>query len=275
MALFGRLPNLLRLCRPQLSSLHPFVQHAAQPCPCLARVSFRPGLHVSTANPARLAAVNIGTTAVRNVNLFDPTFTVSVTAPIRDLATIYKKAEEGFTREHIKVLPNKPSHVYQPRKSYVDLLDVHTDTLRCNRSKNVVVAAYVKGEPASGKTQIAREFGEKYFEEKKKAVEQTIMQSVRKFFNKPKRVTVSTLYARSESAFLRSYFRLALDLDCPLQKLNSASTEVEKLTLFQDEIQQKLRKKAHQDWLLVIDGMTTESMLMIDGCTHYACMQSL
>ena len=231
MALFVRLPNLLRVSRPRLSSLHPFVQHAAQPNPCRSRVSFRPGL--STATPARLAATPI---AVRNLFTF----------PVRDLAALYKKAEERFTRTHIKVLPNRPTHVYQPRDEYVKRLGELTKRLRSNQ--NVVVAAYVKGDPASGKTQIAREFGEKYFKEKTET-EPNIL------------TTVSTLYARSETAFLRSYLRLALDLDCPLQKLNAASTEVEKLILYQDEIQQKLRKKAHQDWLLVIDGMTTESML--------------
>ena len=250
MALFVRLPNLLHICRPQLPSLHLFVQHAAQPLPCLAsRVSFRPG-PLSTAIPTRLAAARI---AVRNL------FTV----PTRDVAAIYKKAEEGFTRKHIKVLPNRPTHVYQPRDGYVKLLDVRTKSLRYGRPNNVVVAAYVKGETASGKTQVAREFGEKYFEEKTVEVEQTMTQHVKKIVDKSKRVTVSTLYARSESAFLRSYFRLAVDLDCPLKRLNSATTEDEKLTLYQAEIQQMLRRKAHQDWLLVVDGMTMESMVMI------------
>ena len=234
MALFSRLPNLLRTCRPQLSSLHSFVQHAAQPSQRLARVPFRPGL--PTANAARLAAARI---TVRNL------FTVPL--PVRDLAAIYKKAEERFTRTHIKVLPNRPTHEYQPRDEYVKLLDKHTKSLRSN--ENVVVAAYVKGDPASGKTQIAREFGEKYYEEKTKL--------------KRNKMTVSTLYARSESAFLRSYFRLVLDLGCPLQRLNSAHTKEEKLTLYQTEIQEKLRGNVHRDWLLVIDGMTTDSMLMI------------
>ena len=257
MALFVRLPNLLRICRPQLSSLHLCVQHAAQPCPRLARISFRPGL--STANPARLAAACIGTTAVRNFAFPIPIFTV----PTRDIAAAYKKAEEGFTREHIKVLPNKPAHACQPRDKYVDRLANHTKNLRDNQPNNVAVAVYVKGEPASGKTQVAREFGERYYEENVEKVEQTIKQQIKKIGNRAKRVVVSTLYARSGTAFLNSYFRLALDLDCPLQRLNSAMTEEEKLTLFQAEIQQKLRGKAHQDWLLVIDGMTTESTLMI------------
>jgi hypothetical protein len=167
------------------------------------------------------------------------------TVPI-DVAAIYKKAEEKFTRTHLKVLPNKPTHVYQPRDDYLKLLDKRTKSLRSN--ENVVVAAYVKGDPASGKTQIAREFGEKYYEEKIKAEPNKI-------------TTVSTLYARSESAFLRSYLRLALDLGCPLEKLNSAHTKEEKLTLYQTEIQQMLRGSIHRDWLLVIDGMSTESML--------------
>ena len=242
-ALFVRLPNLLCISRPHLSSLHSFVQHASQSC--LARVSFRPGLAI--ANPARLAAARI---AVRN----------QFTVPIRDdLAAVYKKAEEGFTRTHIKVLPNRPTHVYQPRDSYVKQLDVHTKSLRHSRPNNVVVAAYVKGDPGSGKTQVAREFGEKYYKEKTEQV---------RTVNESKSVTVSTLYARSESAFLNSYLRLAINLDCPLKRLNSATTKEEKLTLYQAEIQQKLRGKAHQDWLLVIDGMTTESMVIVikDAC---------
>jgi hypothetical protein len=167
------------------------------------------------------------------------------TVPVRDLAAIYKKAEERFTRTHIKVLPNRPTHEYQPRDEYVKLLDKHTKSLRSN--ENVVVAAYVKGEPASGKTQIAREFGEKYYEEKIKAEPNKI-------------TTVSTLHARSDSAFERSYFRLALDLDCPLHRVNSAHTKEEKLTLYQAEIQQMLRGNVHRDWLLVIDGLTTKRM---------------
>lgn len=145
----------------------------AQPSQRLARVPFRPGL--PTANAARLAAARI---TVRNL------FTVPL--PVRDLAAIYKKAEERFTRTHLKVLPNRPTHEFQPRDEYVKLLDKHTKTLSSN--ENVVMAVYVKGDPASGKTQIAREFGEKYYEEKTKL--------------KPNKITtVSTLYARSESAF--------------------------------------------------------------------------
>ena len=213
------------------------MRHAVQPSQDFARVSFRPGL--STANPARLVGPRI---TVRN----------QFTVPIRDdIAAIYKKAEERFPRTHIKVLPNKPNHVYQPRDSYVRRLD---ESLRHNRSNNVVVAAYIKGDSASGKTQVAREFGEVYYKEK--------MEQVRNV-DESKRVTVFTLYARSESAFLHSYFRLAINLGCPLQRLNSATTEEERLTLYQAEIQEKLREKVHQDWLLVIDGMTTESMVII------------
>ena len=80
MALFSRLPNLLRTCRPHLSSLNSFVQHAAQPCPLLARVSFRPGL--PTANPARLVAARIGTTAA----VRDYSFIVPFTLPLTPLS---------------------------------------------------------------------------------------------------------------------------------------------------------------------------------------------
>ena len=145
----------------------------------------------------------------------------------------------------------------------MEQLDQLTKSLRNNSSEDVVVAVYVKGDPASGKTQVAREFGEKYYKEKKSAVEQTVAQQLKKLIDKRKMVTVSTLYARSESAILRAYLRLAIDLECPL-RLYSAITEEEQLTVLQAEIQQKLRSEVHRDWLLVIDGMTTKSMLLVD-----------
>ena len=206
------------------------------PKPCATR---QIGALPVTGLSKRLAAASIGGARIL--------FTFSV--PL----DLFKKAEESYQHTHVKILPNRPTHAYQPRTEYQKELGAAI-SCRPNQSGDVVMAVYVKGEPASGKTQVAREFGEAYYQ-----LEQEL---------KRHRVTVATLYARSESAFARSFLRLALDLGCPSHGLQSGSTLEDHLTRYSAEIQQKLKESTRQDWLLIIDGMTTKSMLMIIKSVH-------
>ena len=244
-----RLPSILRRHYQfrYLSSLPVLL-----PYPCATRVSCRLAALAATRGLSKRPAVAASLGGARN------------SSNLSAALDIIKKVEEGYKLTHIKMLPNKPTHTYQPRREYVKRLNAIIKNLRPNRSGDVVVAAYVKGEPASGKTQVAREFGEEYFGERQLLVDQTMTQPLKKITGLvPKRVTVATLYARSESAFSRSFFRLAKALHCPLHGLQSAGTLEERLTVYSDEVQQKLTESAHHDWLLIIDEMTAKSMLMI------------
>ena len=245
-----RLPSILLRrhcqfqCVPSLPLLLPQSCATSRVSCSLAALTATPG------HSKRLAVTSIGGARNLSVNF-------TFTWPQFDQAVVLKKEEARYQHTHVKILPNRPTHAYQPRTEYVKKLNT---AIRPNRWANVVVAAYIKGEPASGKTQVAREFGECYYRVR---VQQKVRRFIRRILGRvPKSVTVATLYARSESAFSRSFLRLAVDLGCPFHGLQSASTLEEKLTVYSAEVRQKLKESSHKDWLIIIDGMTTKSMLI-------------
>ena len=160
-----------------------------------------------------------------------------------------KKAEESYKYSHIKLLSSKPTHSYQPRKQEVNKLRSLFGNLREQHPENVVVSVYLKGQPSCGKNQVAREFGEAYYAEK-----------VGRFSGAVpgKRLVVATLDAKSESRFWQSYYRLALELGCPMEGLASVDRLRDRLTVISHEVQKKLQQ--YSTWVLIIESMNAESM---------------
>lgn len=159
-----------------------------------------------------------------------------------------KKAEESYKYSHIKLLSSKPTHSYQPRKREVNKLQSLFGNLRERHPDSVVVTVYLKGQPSCGKNQVAREFGEAYYAEKMGRFQGAVP---------GRRLVVATLDAKSESRFWQSYYRLALELGCPMEGLASVDRLRDRLTVISHEVQKKLQQ--YSTWLLIIESMNAES----------------
>lgn len=113
---------------------------------------------------------------------------------------------------------------------------------------DVVVTVYIKAPQAIGKTQLAREYGEVYYNELVGTV--TIKTPVDSYTGK--KVVVAHLDADSESSFWRSYFSLAIHLGCSFSGLNSVHRFEDRLNVISTEVKMKL--KECRDWFLIVDG---------------------
>ncbi len=130
------------------------------------------------------------------------------------LAALYKNPQfwkiigRATIDRSILILPQKPSHIYQSRKTELDQLNVMVKQL-LSSGKGVANVVYVTGQPGHGKTQLVREFGKKYYKKNKRV-----------FYRKQ---FVGTLNASSKSSLIHSYITLAMELGCAneLSSLNS------------------------------------------------------
>jgi len=158
--------------------------------------------------------------------------------------------EQRSKKEDIKLLLSKPSHELQSRKKEIGELDKKFDRLRRSHNDSVV-SIFILGAPACGKTQLARQYGEKYFHQKQ--AEKSIVPSI------DKKVTiVGTLDVRNESSLWRSYSRLATDLYCEVQTDGKLK---DRLAVLKAKVQKKLQD--NPGWLLIIDGVNDESKLVV------------
>ena len=130
------------------------------------------------------------------------------------LAALYKNPHfwkvlaTATTDRSVLVLPQKPSHEYQPRESELKQLDQMVKQLTRNNKGKVANVIYVTGQPGHGKTQLVREYAKRYFSKSK-----------RMLFHKQ---FVGTLNASSKSSLINSYISLAMELGCQneLRSLN-------------------------------------------------------
>ena len=86
--------------------------------------------------------------------------------------TSYLAEDESGSVEDIDAvcsdLPRMPSnHVVQPRVEEVRKLQEKFDSLEMTNPGDVVMTVYITGDPASGKTQLAGQFGREFFEKNK------------------------------------------------------------------------------------------------------------
>ena len=150
----------------------------------------------------------------------------------------------------IRILPSKPHHAYQKRELEIREIQARFNKLKKDHGGNCVVGVYIEGGPASGKTQLAREFGEWHFEQ---------LTGARKIGGTT--AVVATLNTRTPDSFLRSYLRLAEDLGFPLNRYNMPGNMRDRVRLISIDVQKVLAETA-PNWLLIIDNMDPESKLM-------------
>ena len=139
----------------------------------------------------------------------------------------------------IKILPSKPHHAYQEDEQEITDIGAKFDKLYEQHGINSVVCVLINGAPASGKTQLAREFGDRYY---------------RKLTQGGNKAVVATLDARTPAGFLRSYLRLAENLGFPLSKYNVPGSIQDRIAHISIDVRKALAGTA-PDWLLIIDGI--------------------
>ena len=165
------------------------------------------------------------------------------------LSDIIKLAESSKKENYkIKLLPSKPPHRYQTRPKELNEVKRRLKELREQNVDDVVVTLYIKAPQAMGKTQLAREYGEVYYNELVGTV--TIKTPVDSYTGK--KVLVAHLDADSESSFWRSYFSLATHLGCSFSWLNSVHRFEDRLNVISTVVKMKL--KECRDWFLIVDG---------------------
>jgi hypothetical protein len=153
--------------------------------------------------------------------------------------------KERAKKEDIKLLMSKPSHEVQARKTEVGQIEDMFENLRKSCDKSVI-NIFVFGAPTCGKTQLAKQYGEQYYETQK--------QHKKKITYTKQNTIVGSLDVRNESSLWRSYSRLATDLHC---KVVPDGQLKDRLAILKARVQMKLRD--NPDWLLIIDGVNDES----------------
>ena len=167
----------------------------------------------------------------------------------------WKKAEKLLMDPvGIKILPSKPHHAYQEREQEIEDVQARFDQLKKdNVQSQIVVGVYIKGSPASGKTQLARAFGERYYERL------ILAREIGGILNC--KAVVATLDASNSTSFLWSYLRLAKGLGLPVNRYNVPGSTRDRV-LLSIEVQKALAEKA-PNWLLIIDGIDPWRKLML------------
>ena len=161
---------------------------------------------------------------------------------------LIKQIDSRKENYKIKLLPNKPPHHYQTRPKELNEVKCRLKELRERNVNDAVVTLYIKAPQAMGKTQLAREYGEVYYNKIVGTV--TIKTPIDNYTGK--KVVVAHLDADSESSFWRSYFSLAIQLGCSFSGLNAVHKFEDRLNVISTEVKMKL--KECRNWLLIVDG---------------------
>ena len=165
--------------------------------------------------------------------------------PVKDLIYLMEKIEEFRTRfegKAVKLLCEK-RNPYLPRENEVEIVKEKFEELRQeNPGKSVTV--YVKGIAAAGKSQLAREYGERHN---------------LTYLDRYPKLVVGTIDAQSRDKLERSYYKLAATLQCNMSPLtlafvqNSPEMRLSALAL---EVQKELKERPF--WLLIVDNYDTD-----------------
>ena len=175
---------------------------------------------------------------------------IAVAAPVLfRLVTDYKSREDKNTV--YSDLPQIPSnHLFQPRAEEIRELEEKFSTLEKTNPGDIVVTVYITGDPGSGKTQLAGQYGREFTEMKK---------------HRNKKLFAGTLIADSRSNFLHKYLQIAHNLGCVKEEtardiLFNHRGELESLGMFSICVKKELRKRP--GWLLIIDGLSLDEKLV-------------
>ena len=149
--------------------------------------------------------------------------------------------EERAKMEDVIILPSKPSHELQARAVELDEINDKFENLERNCTcDESVVSVFMVGAPASGKTQLAGHYGEKYFKK-----QLTLAKNI---------AIVGTLDIRNKSSLWRSYSRLTKDLHCEVQAHGKLK---DRLAILKAMVQKKFQD--NPGWLLIVDGVNDDS----------------
>ena len=170
-------------------------------------------------------------------------------------ATLWKLVNDhrsGGENDHVySDVPRMPSnHLFQPRAEEIRELEEKFNTLEKTNPGDVVVTVYITGDPASGKTQLAGQYGREFIEMKK---------------HKNKNLFAGTLIADSRSNFLDKYLQIAHDLGCITEETEKAIEshqldELASLRMLSKHVRKELRKRP--GWLLIIDELSSDEKLV-------------
>ena len=162
---------------------------------------------------------------------------------------LWKLIAKATGDQSVLLLPQKPSHVYQSRKSEVREIKNKFKLLRKRNGKGLSVAVYVTGRPGYGKTQLAREFGKEFY------------RSNRGWFFK--NLVVGTLDATSSTTLLQSYITLAIDLGCTLELKaleglldRKGELRIQGLSILSSAVKKELKKRP--GWLILVDNLSSD-----------------
>lgn len=155
------------------------------------------------------------------------------------------EADERRKMKNIKLLLSKPSHKLQTRNGEIEEIDGIFESLRKDHPKPVI-SIFMLGAPACGKTQLARQYGEKDYDNQ--------IENLKKFTVQKKIAIVGTLDVRNESSLWLSYSRLAIDLRCEVQTQGQLK---DRLAVLKATVRNKFQE--NPGWLLIVDGINEQS----------------
>ena len=187
-----------------------------------------------------------------NLSIVDPVATVAAVVGTRiGVKKAVDYLEDTFTSPvGVKILPSKPHHAYQEKEQEIKDVEAKFDKLFEDHGANSVVGVYIKGGPASGKTQLAREFGERYY----RKLTHDSPESRNIGGTSGNRAVVAMLDARTPASFSRSYLRLAQDLGFSPSRYNVPGSIQNQIAGISNDVQKALARTA-PNWLLIIDGI--------------------
>ena len=181
---------------------------------------------------------------------------VGIVAGAFEISTYIKNLLKGSKKSQVGkgavlgYIPRMPGHTFQPRNEEVKKLKEMFDALEETNPGNLAKTVYITGEPATGKSQLAGQFGREVFER-----------------NKPlnKNLFVGTLSADNLTNFLDTYLQIAVGLSCVNHKIELAIRsgklgELQSLKMLSDHVKKELRERP--EWLLIIDGLTADETLV-------------
>lgn len=148
----------------------------------------------------------------------------------------------------IEILPGKPFHVTHRREKEIQKIEDALNQLRPqNASNRMVTGVFVKGPPGCGKTQLVRQFGEKYMKERAGCEVEA-----------PRRI-VATLHAQTPESMLKSYKELHKKLEI-LKEFEERGSLRERIKAYSDSVKNHLSESSSV-WLLIVDNLTVNDPL--------------
>ena len=174
---------------------------------------------------------------------------IGIGATLWKLVNDYKSGEDE-DRAYSDVPRMPSSHLFQPRAEEMRELKEKFNTLEKTNPGDLVVTVYIKGDPASGKTQLAGQFGREFITWNK---------------HKNKKLFVGTLNADSRFGFLQKYLLIAHGLGCVKEEMEEAIEagrldELASLRMLSKRVKKELKERP--GWLLIIDGLSLDEELV-------------